>query len=153
MEQEERVRSVPWEIKIRKASPEGNASPVKPSEPLDPVGKLVEALFCLAVPLPLFMLLAQMTRIVFVAALALSLTTLGVLYEMGIWYWPLALVSVLFKLWAIYQSDRSGFVRAREFPRSKEPPRHFNPFQTIILFGLLLAEVSFVVYLVVRRIR
>lgn len=87
-------------------------------------------------------LAGQLTHVVFWAALllALSSTALSVLEPA---YSPLLVLSVLFNVWALYQSERKGFVRAREMRRAYEPPRHFNRFQVLLITVLIMGQSVF----------
>ena len=95
-------------------------------------------------------LLKRMTVIVFTVAIGLSLATLGLLYLVSTAYWPLLVVSITLNLWAIHQSERAGFVKAREYRRWKEPPRHFSAAQVIILYFLIMVEVAIAILLPFR---
>ena len=92
-------------------------------------------------------LFRHMTVIVFTVAICLSLACLGLLYFVDAAYWPLLVVSITFNLWAIYQSERSGFVRAREYRRYKEPARHLSAAQVIVLYFFVMAEAAVAIIL------
>lgn len=88
-----------------------------------------------------------MTVIVFTLAVGLSLICLGLLYFVDASYWPLLVLPITVNLWAIYQSERAGFVKAREYRRYKEPARHFSAAQVIILYFLVMAEAALAIVL------
>ena len=92
-------------------------------------------------------LLKHMTLIVFTVAVGLSLASLGLLYFVNTAYWPVLVVSITVNMWAIYQSERSGFVKAREFRRWKEPPRHLSAAQVIVLYFFIMIEAAIAIVL------
>lgn len=92
-------------------------------------------------------LLRHMTVIVFTVAVALSLGCLGLLFFVDFAYWPLLVVSITFNLWAIYQSERSGFVKAREYRRHGEPARHLSAAQVIVLYFFVMTEAAVAIIL------
>lgn len=93
------------------------------------------------------LILRHMTAIVFTVAVGLSLACLGLLYYVDAKFWPLLVVSISLNAWAIYQSDRAGFVKAKEHRRHGEPPRHLSGMQVITLYFLILAEAAIAIVL------
>gem|GEM_PF-6604615 len=49
--------------------------------------------------------------------------------------------AIFVNVWSIIQSERHGFVKAKEMRRAFEPPRHFNGFHIFIVVTLIIAEV------------
>lgn len=88
-----------------------------------------------------------MTVIVFTVAVTLSLVCLGLIYYVDSKYWPLLVVSIAVNAWAIYQSERAGFVKAREHRRHGEPPRHLSALQVITLYFFILVESAIAIVL------
>ncbi len=89
----------------------------------------------------------HLTYIVFWTAIVLTITTIA----LCIWneaYLPLLILSILFNVWTLFQSERNGFVRAREMRRAFEPPRHFNRLQVVLITLLVMGQsvVGLVVY-------
>lgn len=83
----------------------------------------------------------HMTYFVFALVLLLSLFSIGaVLLTRRLSLWPLLAVSLVLNVWSIYTSERGGFVRKKEFRRWKEPPRHFNATQVIMVYIFIVAQ-------------
>lgn len=86
-------------------------------------------------------ILKNMTHIVFWCAVVLSMGSILMVLIFQKYFFLIA-ISLLFNLWSILQSERNGFVKAKEMRRAFEPPRHFSGFQILILVILIVAEVG-----------
>ncbi|GIV61597.1 hypothetical protein GQ464_001600 [Rhodocaloribacter litoris] len=81
----------------------------------------------------------NLTYVIFWSVVSISLltaVTVLVLRE----HLFLLFLSVGMNLWSLVQSERGGFVQAREMRRAFEPPRHFNGIQTLTVIFLILVQ-------------
>lgn len=92
----------------------------------------------------------HLTSIVFWSALFLSIISSGVAYVLQDSIWLLLLgASLLYNLWAVFTSDRTGFIREKEMRRAYEPPRHFNPLQIFITLGMVMVQLGVAAYILI----
>lgn len=82
-----------------------------------------------------------MTHIVFWGVVLFSMVSILVVLIFQQYVYLLA-VSLVFNLLSILQSERNGFVKAKEMRRAFEPPRHFTGFQILILVLLIVSEIG-----------
>ncbi len=61
----------------------------------------------------------------------------------------LLILPLLLNIWSIIQSERGGFVRAKEMRRAVEPPRHFNGFHVLTIIALIIGEILLGTFLLV----
>ena len=72
----------------------------------------------------------------------LALLAAALVYRKGISWLPLLLLVIAFNVWSLIISEKKGFVRSRQARRAFEPPRNFNMFQTLLIFILLILQIS-----------
>ncbi len=92
----------------------------------------------------------HVTQFVFVAALLLSLASMGLFFltDEGVAFAAL-IASLLFSVWSIWKSEHSGFVRTKQMRRAFEPARHFNSLQVLTLVVLMMAQVGLASYFLI----
>ena len=82
-----------------------------------------------------------MTHIIFWCVVLCS--TLSILVVLSSQKYTFLLgLSLVMNVWSIIQSERNGFVKAKEMRRAFEPPRHFSGFQILVVILLILAEIG-----------
>ncbi|WP_456426831.1 hypothetical protein [Rhodocaloribacter sp.] len=82
-----------------------------------------------------------MTHIIFWCVVLCS--TLSILVVLSFQQYTFLLgLSLVMNVWSIIQSERNGFVKAKEMRRAFEPPRHFSGFQILVVVLLILVEVG-----------
>lgn len=92
----------------------------------------------------------HLTTIVFWSALALSVISSGLAFVFAEPLWLILLGgSLLYNLWAVFTSDRTGFIKEKEMRRAYEPPRHFNPLQIFITLGMVMVQLGVAAYLLI----
>ena len=89
------------------------------------------------------------TRLVFGAAVVLSVLTIGLLMLLEEPLIPTVIASAAFNCWALVTNDRKGFSRSKEMRRAYEPERHFTSGQILFMIGLLMLQVGAVTYVLV----
>ncbi len=92
------------------------------------------------------MLAHYRTAVVFWSAFTLSVFSMGLLYVLGSLLLILLIISIAFNVWAVIKSDREGFVRSSELRRAHEPARHFNGAQVLVIFSLVIVQVTLGAY-------
>ncbi len=86
-------------------------------------------------------LVKNMTHIIFWCVVLCS--TLSILVVLVFQQYTFLLgLSLVMNVWSIIQSERNGFVKAKEMRRAFEPPRHFSGFQILVVVLLILVEVG-----------
>ena len=86
------------------------------------------------------------TPFVFWTATLFSLLSIALVLAVGPSLLFLLLLSALFNLWSVVQSERGGFVKTRQLRRAYEPARHFNVAQVFTVLLLVMAEFGVVTY-------
>jgi len=83
----------------------------------------------------------NMTHIIFWCVVICSMVSILVVLTFQQYIYLIGL-SLIMNVWSIIQSERNGFVKAKEMRRAFEPPRHFSGFQILIVVLLILAEIG-----------
>ena len=72
---------------------------------------------------------------------SIAVLTLGAGYVLGLPFAWLPGVGAAVIAWALWRSDRKGFIRSRQMRRAHEPQRHFSPGMVFVLSGLFVVNV------------
>jgi hypothetical protein len=95
------------------------------------------------------MIAKHITQTVFWSSIVLTLVSIGLAYMSGKVFLILLGLSIVYNLWALHKSDNEGFVKTNQLRRAYEPLRHFNGVQVLTVLSSLMAQLSFIAYMIV----
>lgn len=90
------------------------------------------------------------TSFVFWTATLFSLLSVALVLALDDSLAFLLLLSILYNLWSVVKSERSGFIKTRQIRRAYEPARHFNVAQVMTVLLLAMAQFGLGAYVLLR---